>query len=262
MKPNLIPLTSQGHFVPQLCHKNSTGYVFTEDFKFLISEHVYPSRSGFILHLWCCQAWCWRKHPSHWQSRWCHQDQGSLVGGAQDWGCDGKSVIEHFIFFTIRKTLIVAHKQRKRQINTKVCSSKSAIVLILSFFVQPLFQPLFKQWSQKRFKLMLTTARSSMTTQRLNSFKYPPDQQRCSQLCLPAVHCARCHFLIFYTCAYTVSFSDQKTTVIGLGVRLVHTGNWPVTVTMDRLAWSLRAHGHQRRQGATFSCLFVRSYTK
>ena len=98
----------------------------------------------------------------------------------------------------IRKTLIVARKQCRRQINTKVWSSKSAILLILSFFLRSAFVPTFVQTmiAQKRFKSMLTTAQSSTTTHRLNSFKYPPDQQRCSQHCPAAVHCARCHFVL------------------------------------------------------------------
>ena len=52
----------------------------------------YSFRWGVILHVWPCQAWCWRELPNHRKSRWCHQDQGSLVGGTQDWGCDGKDV--------------------------------------------------------------------------------------------------------------------------------------------------------------------------
>ena len=66
------------------------------------------SSSGSLLHIWSCQAWCWRKLPSHWKSRWCHQDQGSLVGSTQDWECDGKDErVEHRILCELVERLLV-----------------------------------------------------------------------------------------------------------------------------------------------------------
>ena len=75
---------------------------------YLTITFYHPHSSGSLLHIWSCQAWCWRKHPSHWKSRWCHQDQGSLVGSTQDWECDGKDErVEHRILCELVERLLV-----------------------------------------------------------------------------------------------------------------------------------------------------------
>ena len=60
-------------------------------------------------------------------------------------------------------------------------------------------------------KLMLITARSSVTTQRLRSFKFSLISKSHSQHSEAAVHCIRHHFLILYACIYIVLFPDQST---------------------------------------------------
>ena len=60
-------------------------------------------------------------------------------------------------------------------------------------------------------KLMLITARSSVTTQRLRSFKFILISKSHSQHSEAAVHCIRHHFLILYACIYIVLFPDQST---------------------------------------------------
>ena len=75
--------------------------------------------------------------------------------------------------FLISKTHIVVQKPHRRQLNAKVCGSKSAIYAILSFFLlSPLCSTmisweLFKYSPSFSTKLMLITAWSSTTTQRL-----------------------------------------------------------------------------------------------
>ena len=73
---------------------------------------------------------------------------------------------------------------------------------------------------------MHITARSSMTTQHPHSFKFILVNKCHSQHSKAAICCVGHHFLILYTCAHVVSF---QTTVIGLGVRVVHKQNCELT---------------------------------
>ena len=82
--------------------------------------------------------------------------------------------------FMISKTHITAQKLHGRQLNAKVCGSESAIFLILlSFFlfsdhnVQQLYLENGSS-THRHFitKLMLITARSFTTTQRLHSYEF------------------------------------------------------------------------------------------
>ena len=77
--------------------------------------------------------------------------------------------------FMISKTHIIAQNPHRKQLNAKVCSSASSLCLILS-----LFRPLCSNTNSNGSKihhdsstnLMLTTAQSSTTTQRLHRFKF------------------------------------------------------------------------------------------
>ena len=119
----------------------------------------------------------------------------------------------------ISKTHISGQKPRGRQLNAKVCSSKSTIFRILSSFFLSLFRPLVKRrqlengssthldFSTKR---MLITALSFPTTQRLHSFKFTLVNKSHSQHSEAAVRCEGRHFLILYACAHEVSFPDRR----------------------------------------------------
>ena len=119
--------------------------------------------------------------------------------------------------FVISKTHISGQKPRGRQLNKKVCDSKSAIFVILlsSFFVQTTCQAIItRKWlrySHLDFstKLMLVGTRSFPTTQRLHSFKFTLVSKSHSQHSVVAVHCEGRHFLILYACAHEVSFPGQ-----------------------------------------------------
>ena len=133
----------------------------------------------------------------------------------------------------ISKTHRSAQKLRGRQLNTKVCGCKIAIFLILlSFFLR--YDPLFKQRylengssALRHFitKLMLITARSYTTTQRLHSSKFTALPGCCPLRRTPFSNVVRMR-----TCSLV---PKPKTTVIGLGARLVHTWNrgWPAQRT-------------------------------
>ena len=108
--------------------------------------------------------------------------------------------------FVISKTHIV---QRERQLNTKVCGSKSAIFLIY------LFRPLAKQRELENcsgthldfsMKWMLITARSFPTIQRLHSLKFTLVNKSQSQHSVIAVRCERRHL---YARAHKVLFPGQ-----------------------------------------------------
>ena len=100
--------------------------------------------------------------------------------------------------FMISKTHIVAQIPCKRQLNAKPCGIESAIFVILSFFV---------------------------TTQSLHSFKFT----LVNKTALPAiVRCIGCHFLIVRMRTRSI-VPRPKTTLVGLRVRLVHTGNCMLT---------------------------------
>ena len=78
----------------------------------------------------------------------------------------------------ISKTHISAQKPRGRQLNTKVCGSENAIFLLSFFLCSDHFvkQRYFENGSSSHrhfiTKLMLITARSFTTTQRLHSYKF------------------------------------------------------------------------------------------
>ena len=80
--------------------------------------------------------------------------------------------------FMISKTHISAQKTRGRQLNTKVCGSENAIFLLSFFLCSDHFvkQRYLENGSSshRRFitKLMLITAQSFTTTQRLHSYKF------------------------------------------------------------------------------------------
>ena len=119
----------------------------------------------------------------------------------------------------ISKSHISGQRPRGRQINTKVCVSKSAIFVILSFFLSFLLRLLFKQRyltncvsTHRHFstKLILITTRSSTTIRRLHSFEFTPVNKSHSQHSEAAVRCLGRHFIILYACAHEVSFPHQR----------------------------------------------------
>ena len=102
-----------------------------------------------------------------------------------------------------------------------MCGSESAIFRILSFFLK--FVSCYDHYGQQRYlanglsthrhfstKLMLITARSYTTTQRLHSFKFTLVNKSHSQHSEAAVRCLGRHFLTLYACAHEVSFPDQR----------------------------------------------------
>ena len=124
----------------------------------------------------------------------------------------------------ISKTHISAQKSRGRQLDAKVCGCRIAIFLILlSFFVTT---TLFKQRylengssTHRHFitKLILITARSFTTTQRLHSYEFIPvfsDLPGCCPL-------RRTPFSNVVRMRTNSLVPKPKTTVIGLGARLV-----------------------------------------
>ena len=110
--------------------------------------------------------------------------------------------------FVISKTHISGQKPRGRQLNAEVCGSESAIFRILcsDYYVQQ--QYLTNGLSIHRhfsMKLMLITAQSSTTTQRLHITLVKSH----SRHSVVAVRCEGHHFLILYACAQVVSFPSQ-----------------------------------------------------
>ena len=141
----------------------------------------------------------------------------------------------------ISKAHISAHKPRRRQLNAKVCSSESAIFLIL---LQTMFRPQCSTTiSRKRLKYSPsfyheTDAYHSveLCNHSVSSLlQIHPSQENCSQLCPVAVCCVGYHFLLLYACAHVVSVPNQRPQSLGLGARLVHTWNRE----LSRLARSL-----------------------
>ena len=96
---------------------------------------------------------------------------------------------------------------RRRQLNTKVCGSKSVIFVNLSCYDHDVQQQyLANGLSTHRHlstKLILITTLSSRYTQRLHNFKVT------QQHFVVAVCCEGCHFLILYACAHNGPFPDQ-----------------------------------------------------
>ena len=112
--------------------------------------------------------------------------------------------------FVISKTHISGQKLRGRQLNAKVCGSKSAIFRLLSFFLSFFVQPSIYQQrylanglrAHRHFttKLILITARSFTTTQRLHSFKFTLLSKSHSQHSVAAVCCEGRYFLMLCAC--------------------------------------------------------------
>ena len=119
--------------------------------------------------------------------------------------------------FMISKTHISGQKPHGRQLNAKVCGHESVIFRILSFFLSCYDHDVQQRYlanclSTHRYfstKLMLITARSSTTTQRLHSFKFTRVNKSHSQHSVVAVRCEGRHFLILYACAHVVLFPGQ-----------------------------------------------------
>ena len=103
------------------------------------------------------------------------------------------------VFRSSRKTHISGQKPCGRQLNTKVCGST---------------------------KLMLITAHSFPATQRLHSFKFTLVKKSHSQHSVVAVRCEGHHFVRMCTCSLV---PRSNTSIIGLGMRLVHKRNCELT---------------------------------
>ena len=124
----------------------------------------------------------------------------------------------------ISKTRISAQKPRGRQQNAKVCGKKSAIFLILPFFVTT---TLFKQRylenlssTHRHFitKLMHITSHSSKTTQCLHSCKLTLVD---TAVLISVGYCVLHRTPFSNVRMHTRSLVPKpKTTVIGLGTRL------------------------------------------
>ena len=127
--------------------------------------------------------------------------------------------------FVISKTHISGQKPRGRRINTKVCVSKSAIFVILSFLLRLLFKQRYLTnclSTHRHFstKLILITTQSSTNNQRLHSFNFTLVKKSHSQ------HCGCCPLrrtpFSNVVCMRTCSLVPMpNTTIIGLGTRRV-----------------------------------------
>ena len=115
--------------------------------------------------------------------------------------------------FVISKTHISGQRPRRRQLNSKVCDSKSAIFRLLSFFLDHDVQQLYLEndLSTHHFstKLILIRTQSSTYTQRLHSFKFTLVNKSHSQHAVVSVRCEGRHFLILDACAHEVLFPGQ-----------------------------------------------------
>ena len=113
--------------------------------------------------------------------------------------------------FVISKTHISGQKPCGRQLNKKVCDSKSAIIVILLSCSDHLSSSDNSKSSKVDFstKLVLVGTRSFPTTQRLHSFKFTLVNKSHSQHSVVVVRCEGRHFLILYACVHKVSFPGQ-----------------------------------------------------
>ena len=139
----------------------------------------------------------------------------------------------------ISKTHISDQKLRGRQLNSKVCDSKSAIFRILSFLLRLLFKQRYLAKclrTHRHFitKLMLITAQSSTTTQRLHSFKFTLVNKSHSQHSETAVRCFRTPFSNFVRMRTQSLVPRPKTTVIGLEARVHKRAGMADTVFFPR----------------------------
>ena len=117
--------------------------------------------------------------------------------------------------FVISNIHISGQKPHGRQLNAKVCGSESAIFhIVLSCSAFNFSTMILKNdLSAHHYfstKLMLITAWSTTTIQRLHSFKFTLVSKSHSQHSEVAVHWLGRHFLILYACADEVSFPDQR----------------------------------------------------
>ena len=111
----------------------------------------------------------------------------------------------------ISKTRISAQKLCKRQLNAKVCGSKSAIFVILSSL-----RPLCSNNGNSKTVQVLTIILSQNwclsqrgAIQPLSVF-IAPNSRSCSRHCLGAVCYIGRHFQMLYACTNAVSFPNQR----------------------------------------------------
>ena len=134
----------------------------------------------------------------------------------------------------ICKTRIVAQKPHGRQLNAEVCGSESAIFVIfcLSFFIMTtLFNS--NAWKTVQVLTIILAQNRYLPQHRalhplsLHSFKFTLK----IFTALPCGCCPLCRSPFYYLVhIHTHSLVPKpKTTVIGLGVRLVHMGNCVLT---------------------------------
>ena len=118
----------------------------------------------------------------------------------------------------ISKIHISGQKPRGRQLSTKVCGSKSAIFLILSFFLSFFLQTTLSNNDNSKTAQVLTLilVRNGCSSQRAASqplsvfiASNSPWSIKAIQHSVVAVRCEGRHFLILYACAHEVSFPGQ-----------------------------------------------------
>ena len=129
----------------------------------------------------------------------------------------------------ISKTHISAQQPRRSQLNAEVCGCKSAIFLILSFFLR---YDHFVQTTivengsstHRHFitKLMLITPRSYTTAQRLHSSKFTLVDKVAHSTGWLYCQLRRTPFSNVVRMRTRSLVPKPKTTVIGLGARLAH----------------------------------------
>ena len=132
--------------------------------------------------------------------------------------------------FMIRKTHISAQKPRGRQLNTKVCSSKSAIFVILFFFLF-LLRPLCSNSDNSKtvqvFTVILSQNWCLSQRRAIRPFSVfvAPNSPWSIKLftalpgCCPLCRTPFSNVVHMHTCSLV---PKPKTTVIGLGARLAH----------------------------------------
>ena len=132
----------------------------------------------------------------------------------------------------ISKTHISGQKPCGRQLNKKVCGSKSAIFVILSGFVQTTLSN--NDNSKTVQALTLILARNGCSSQRAASQPLSVFIASNSPWSIKAIHntvvavcCEGRHFLILCACAHEVSFPGQIPRSLVWERHLVHKGNEP-----------------------------------
>ena len=120
-----------------------------------------------------------------------------------------KSVYSPF-YYRCNDCITHSHSGRKRFTSTEVYDKFNSQLLVTTFVQTTISRKLLSTHRHFSTKLMLITARSSTTTQRLHSFKFTLVNKSHSQHSEAAVRCLGRHFLILYPCAHEVSFPDQR----------------------------------------------------